>query len=106
MTEPFYKNLVALEKIEKLIKSSAMSADEKEELWKIIDEIVHHRIMGCVLDNLPREHHEEFLTKIKNESLDFELMEFLETKSQTKISDKIKEEIIVLEEEILKDINA
>ena len=32
-------------------------------------------------------------------------MEFLETKSQAKISDKIKEEIIKIEEEILADLD-
>src|SRR5260221_7558774 len=49
MSRIFYDHLTNFAKIEKLIKTSATSADEKEELWKIVDEIVHHKVMGCIL---------------------------------------------------------
>jgi hypothetical protein len=100
----FYKNLVTLTKIEILIKKSAISNDEKEELWRIVDEIVHHRIMGCVLGTLPREHHEEFLMKLKNDPHDTELINYLEEKTNIKMSEKIRQEIVAIEKEILKDL--
>ena len=105
MTKNFYSDLVIFQKIEKLIKETSMSLDEKEELWKIIDEIVHHRVMGCVLENLPREHHEEFLTKFKESPEDADLIDFLESKSGKKVSEEIKKELVKIEEEILNDIN-
>ncbi len=105
MSKIFYENFVVLEKIEEFIESSSMSNDEKEELWKIVNEIVHHRVMGCVLENLPREHHDEFLTKAKDSPHDTTLIDYLEEKTGNKISEKIKEEIAAIEEEILKDIN-
>lgn len=104
MKKVFYNELVILEKVEKLIKSTSMPIEEKEELWKIIDEIVHHRIIGCILENLPREAHEEFLDKFKNDPFDDELIDYLEEKSGKVINEEIRKEIIDIENEIIKDI--
>jgi hypothetical protein len=104
MKKVFYNELVILEKVEKLIKSTSMPVEEKEELWKIIDEIVHHRIMGCILGNLPKESHEEFLDKFKNDPFDDELIDYLEEKSGKVINEEIRKEIINIENEIIKDI--
>ena len=97
-------NKVFLIRLEAIIKDSSNSPEEREELWKIVDEILHHRIMGCVLDTLPREHHEEFLEKIKNDPIDEKLIDYLEEKSGTRVSEKIREEIVAIEEKILKDL--
>ncbi len=104
MSKIFYENLVTLTKIEKLIKDSSMTSLEREELWKIVEEILHHRIMGCVLDSLPSEHHDEFLAKLANDPRDEGLIDYLEEKTGTKISEKIRQEIVAIEEEILKDL--
>lgn len=104
MSKIFYDNLIKLEKIEKIIKSSSLSIEEKEEMWKIVDEIIHHRVMGCILDNLDSSHHDEFIEKFTHAPFDEGLIDYLEEKSNSKISDKIKQEIIQIENEILKDI--
>lgn len=95
-----------LSKIENLIKNSALSQEEKEELWKIVDEIIHHRIMGCVLDNLPNEHHEEFLTKFEKKYFDSEAINYLEEKCGLEITDKMKSTLSEVEEEILSEIKS
>ena len=102
MNKKFYSELASLEKIEKTIKNAPISEDEKRELWGIIEEIIHHRILGCALDNLSKEHHGEFLEKVKGAN-SHEIMEFLEQKN-TDIKEKIKNEILIIADEILQDI--
>ncbi|KKQ96113.1 MAG: hypothetical protein UT23_C0041G0008 [Candidatus Woesebacteria bacterium GW2011_GWA1_39_12] len=63
MSKLYYDHLIVLDEVEAVIKRAAKTQEEKEELWKVVDETLHHRVMGKVLDKLPREHHEEFLDK-------------------------------------------
>ncbi len=104
MSKVFYDNLVVLEKVEKIINRSSLSQDEREELWRIVDEIVHHRVMGCILEGLPRPHHEEFLDKFSVAPHDGELFSFLEAKGDNKAKERIQNEASKIEEEILKEI--
>lgn len=61
MSKLFFDHLLELKKVDREIRKVAKTPEEREELWRLVDEIVHHKAMGCVLDNLPREYHEEFL---------------------------------------------
>lgn len=92
--------------VDRIIKKYASNTEEKEELWKIIEEIVHHRIVGCVLDNLDRKHHEEFLQKINDsKSFDEDLMSYIKSRSSKDIEKEIQRELEIVEIEILQDVN-
>jgi len=104
MSKIFYDHLLVLDAISDYIKLKAQEPNEREELWRIVDELVHHRVMGCILDSLPREHHEEFLEKFTDAPFDEELIVYINGKSSKKIEDEIKKVIKELESEILKEI--
>ena len=87
MSKVFYDHLVNLEKVDREIKKVATSHDEKVELWKIVDEIVHHKIIGCIFDKLPAKHHKTFIEKMKENPFDEELVSFL--------AEKIKDDIVL-----------
>jgi hypothetical protein len=91
-------------KLEALVKKHGESPEEREELWKIVEEIVHHRVVGCILDNLPKKHHEEFLGKITNPSFSDELIGYVYSKTGKRIEPEIQREIENIEQEILKDL--
>ena len=63
MSKIFYDHLIILEEIKVYISRVSSSQEEKEELWNLVDEIVHHRIFSMVLDKLPKEHHDNFMNK-------------------------------------------
>lgn len=90
--------------LEHIIKSYAKTREEREELWRIVEEIMHHRIMGCVLDNLPKEHHDEFLDKLSKSNFNEELIEYLNKKTNKNMDEEIAHEIELIEKEILQDI--
>lgn len=85
MSNLFYDHLLPLDEIKTNIDEVAESREEKEELWKIVDEIVHHKVMGCVLDELPSEHHEDFMQKFHKAPYDQELIKYLQERTKNDI---------------------
>lgn len=107
MSKLFFDRLVELKKIDKEIKKVAKTSGEREELWGIVDEIVHHKVMGCILDRLPRDNHEEFLEMYHKSPHDEELLlGYLKTKAGPNIEEAIRQEIGALSVELLEEINS
>lgn len=104
MSKIFYDHLIALEDLEKELDSLEATPEEKEELWKLVDEILHHRVLGCILDRLPNDHHEEFLSKFHEAPHDEYLLDYLKEKIGENIEEIIRGEIGNLAFELLKDI--
>ncbi len=104
MSKIFYDHLIVLEEIEAEIKNSAQTEEERHELWQLVDEIVHTRIMENILDRLPGEHHNEFLEKFHAAPHDDGLLDYLKEKIEENIEELLKEEIGDLAYEILGEI--
>ncbi len=104
MSSIFYDHLISLDELEKLLKESIETPEEREELWRLIDEIIHHRVLGCIFDNLPNNHHEEFLSKFHNSPHDLDLISYLNKKIGKNIEELIKQEVNALALELLAEI--
>jgi transcriptional regulator of NAD metabolism len=84
------------------IKNSVSTTDERDELWKIVDEIVHHKIVGKILEALDEKHHVEFLDRFKEYPHDESLITFFNEKTGRDFSEMIKKEINNIEDEIIR----
>ena len=104
MSKIFYDHLLDLKKVSKHVGKVARSEDEKIELWQIVDEIVHHGVIGCILDNLPKEHHEEFLERFYESPHDEQILVFLKEKIQKDIVEIIRDAVCLLTLEITDNI--
>jgi hypothetical protein len=104
MSKLYYDHLLVLDEVEAEIKKSAKSLEEKEELWAVVDEMVHHRVMGCVLDRLPKEHHQEFLEKFHKAPHDENILAYLKEKIGENIEEIIRQEVGNLAYELLNEI--
>lgn len=105
MSKLFFDHLLEFKKIDKEVKKVAKTAEEREELWALVDEIVHHKVMGCILDKLPRPHHEEFLDMFHSTPHDEELIfGYLRTKVGADVEEKLKTEISRISEELLNEM--
>src|SRR3989344_7486906 len=93
MSKIFYDHLVIFEEVEREIKNVTELAEEREELWHLIDEIIHHRVLGCILDVLPRKDHEEFLLSFHASPYSDTHIVYLNKKIQGNIEETIKKEI-------------
>lgn len=105
MSKLFFDKLVELKELDKEIKKAAKTREEREELWVLVDEIIHHKVMGCILDKLPREHHEEFLDMFAKKPHDEEyIFNYLKKKVGSDIEEIIRVEIGNLSSDLLKEI--
>ncbi len=102
MSKIFYDQYVELAEVEKKLKKVANSHEEKIEFWEIIDEIIHHRVMGCIFDKLPEKHHKEFIRKVKENPFSDDLVVYLSEKIKEDIAMLIRFEVKKLEMDLLK----
>jgi len=97
----FYDKLTVLKGVDKKIKKLTPVNDERQELWQMVEEIIHHKVLGCCLTHLPNEHHHEFLEMFHARPHDIKLLEYLDTKSKKNMKKIIKEEIKNLTKDLL-----
>lgn len=105
MSKLFFDHLIVLSEVDRKIKSLAKNQEEKEELWGLIDEIVHHRVFDLILGKLPKEKHIEFMEmfhKCPNDEV--YIMSYLEKATGENLGDYIKEEFKKFEKEILSEL--
>jgi hypothetical protein len=105
MSKLFFDHLVSLTHLEVVIKTSAQSKEEQEELWHLVDDIVQHKVMHTILDHLPNEHHNEFLEEFTKAPHDEAHVHYLKDKSGKDIEDIILREMRALDEELVKELN-
>jgi hypothetical protein len=105
MSKLFFDHLLELEKVDRQIKKVAKTKEEREELWLLVDEIIHHKAIGCILDKLPKENHKEFLEMFHSSPHDEELLfGYLKGKVGENIEEIIKQELGDFAFELLNDI--
>ena len=106
MSKIFYDHLVVLGEVDSEIKNISQNLEEKEELWKLVDDIVNHRLMISILDALPNEHHQDFLSKFYEAPHEETHFDYLNERMEEKIEEIIKREVDNLKEELLREIKA
>lgn len=104
MSKIFYDRLISLEEVEIHISKVAKSSEEKEELWDLVDSIVHHKVIGAILGKLPQTSHQEFLDKFHKAPYDETLFDYLKEKIGPDVEELIRAEIGDLAYEILKEL--
>ena len=101
MSKIFYDHLIVLEEVNIQIDEVAKTSEEKEELWKLVDEIIHHRVMSAILEKLPEKHHKNFLKTFYASPYDDKLISYLNEKIDDDIEKFIGREIKSLSDELL-----
>ena len=101
MSRLFFDHLIELNQIELVIKQSVSSKEEQEELWQLVEDMIHHKVMHVILDHLPQEHHNEFLEEFSKAPHDEMHIHYLKDKTGKDIEKIIADEVQNLEEETL-----
>jgi hypothetical protein len=101
MSSLFFDQLINLDKINKSIKKASSTKEEEIELWEIVDETIHHQVLVCVLENLPKKHHQQFLDMFDQNPADETILDFLQKNTKQDISSAIKKTLDTLCLEII-----
>ncbi len=104
MSRVFYDHLIVFEEVETIIKQSVETSDEREELWHLIDEIIHQKLLTSIFDVLPKSYHEEFLLKFHEAPYDEKHVAYLNEKIQGDIESLLKEEVEKLKKDLLHEL--
>ena len=106
MSKIFYDRLIVLDELESEIKNVAETKEERDELWDLIDQMVHHKVFDAVLGKLPQAHHEEFLNKFHKAPHNEGLIVYLKEKIGENVEELIKQEIGTLAFDLLADLKS
>jgi hypothetical protein len=104
MSKVFYDKLIVLTDVEREVNSLSRTKEEKNELWEIIDDTVHQRVLSCLFENLPESSHQEFIDKFDLCPFDEGLFDYLTGKIGKNVEELIKNELGELAYEILQDL--
>lgn len=101
MSKLFHDHIVDLSDVEKEIKKVVKDKEAQEELIHLVDELVHHRVVGCILDRLPEKHHEEFVDKLHKAPHDKNILHFVSERVTEDVYEFIRFEMRKLSAEIM-----
>lgn len=104
MSKLFYDHLLELDDLKSEIDAITESQDEKEELWQLVDEIIHHRILHLILNNLDDKYHPEFIEFYHKCPHDETIVVFIEEKIGENYEQLIKDEANLIASEILDEL--
>ena len=101
MSRMFFDHLIVLNHIDVYIKETVETEEDKEELWRLIDETLHAEIVGYLLSELDAEHHEEFSQLLHAQPHDKSILDYVSKKTGKKVEKEIKKLAKELEKELL-----
>ncbi len=104
MAKIFYDHLVIIEEVIQELDNYQLTKDDREELIRLIDQNLHHSVLNLILNNLPAEKHEQFLSDFHKTPHDKKLLEYLKKEVSADIDEKIKKEAQRVKKEILAEI--
>jgi len=104
MSKIFYDHLVVLEEVDIEIKNISQSTEERDELWELVDNIVNHRLMISILDKLPMEYHNDFLSKFYDAPHEDAHLTYLNEKMEERVEALVAREVEILKKELLQEI--
>ena len=76
----FYDHIVQIDYLMSEVHHLELEVSKKEEIAHLVDELVHHEMVGAILANLPEEYHDEFLERFHAKPHDPSLLEYLKTR--------------------------
>lgn len=100
MSKLFFDRLLDLSELEEYIDTLELSPEEREETWALVDEAVHNTVFETIFDNLPKNHHSEFLDMFETLPYEESILDWLKEKADT-IEDNITKSIEKLKKELL-----
>ena len=100
MSKLFYDNLLDFSDLKRDIDDICQSRDEREELWKLVDEIIHFRVLNKILDSLEIKHHPEFIEYYHKKPHDEMIHVYLKERIGDKYGEVITSELLIIKNDL------
>ncbi len=100
----FYDHIIIIDDIITEIEVMDFEESEKQEIYSLVDSIIHHRVLEHILDMLDIVHHDEFLTRFYAQPDDMRHLVFLEKKTNKDMVSELHKLSEALKKELRRDI--
>lgn len=104
MSDVFYKELIILDEFNSHFDAVDLSPEEKLTLLKELEETLHAKTLDFILEELPVEHHEEFMILLSNAPEDTLHWKFLHAKSPD-LKDRVTQKLKQFKADLLHELN-
>lgn len=105
MSKLFFDDIIHFEEIDKTIKDIVSTDEELDEVRNIIDEIVNYKVVGKILDKIPDESHEEFLTLFyKSPHDEVAIFGYVNSKAGRDIKEELEKDLKSISTDILHEL--
>ncbi len=105
MNKLFFDHLIEIEKLKEKLGQFELKNEELVELEEQIDEVLQHRVIEVVLDNLSESEHQTFIAWVHSDPGDRKLLEWLKHEIED-VEEHIRSAIQKAEEELLEELFA
>lgn len=104
MAKTFLDHLILIEEVTTELDVYDIDPSEKEEILALVHQTTHQHILNVILNHLPKNHHESFLTKFQAAPHDPELLSFLKKEIKADIESEIRSEASRIKKDLLAEI--
>ena len=104
MAKTFLDHLIVLEEITSELDVYDLPADEREEIIGLVHHTTHQHLLNVILNSLPQEHHQKFLSTYAATPHDPELLAYLKREIKADIESEIRIQAKKIKSEILAEI--
>lgn len=104
MAKTFLDHLIVLEEVTSELDVYDLPAAEREEILGLVHHTTHQHLLNVILNHLPQEHHEKFLSNYAAAPHDPELLAFLKREIKADIESEIRLQAAKIKSEILAEI--
>lgn len=106
MSKPvFYSELIVLDDFEQHLRGSGLAEHEVVALLNDLAETLHTKTLDYILEELPTEHHEEFLVLFSDNPEDAAHWEFLHSKSPN-LKERVAQKLEQFKKDLLSELKA
>ena len=103
MSDVFYKELIILDEFNNHFDTAGLSPEEKLALLKELEEMLHAKTLDFILEELPPEHHEEFMILLSETPQDLSHWDYLHGKVPG-LKDKIAVRLLEFKRDLLSEL--
>jgi predicted metal-dependent peptidase len=105
MAKLFYDHLIVIEEITAVLDEHKLTAADRVKILTLMDATLQHEILDVIFTYLPRDKHDEFLTKFHKVPHDLTLMQYLKDNSPVNIELAILDRANKTKKKLLREVN-
>lgn len=104
MATIFYDHLIDWRKLDTAIRNLGIDSEERQTVMTHAEHIIHMHVLMVIVSHLPREKHEEFITRFHSAPHDVSHLHYIVSHTTTDVESAIRNKADDLIQEIIGEL--